>query len=536
MNRTSVYCASRVLSWLLAAALLLTAAPAAARAAEAAPAPVVQSANEPLHSGAIRNEAAARSLQAGGQAAAETAENLTAACRLTADYTSSLGRLTDNDKESARRIPAGKSVTISWPDGVPVEAVYAAFFFDPQPYTVLQHDASGTLLSETEGALLWNNVIEPTEGARSVTIRAGAEELALCTLYAYGAGEIPNYHPWQPTPEKADYLLVAMHPDDDTLFLGAIIPIFGAEQGREGVMLYMATRVRERRDEAMNGAWTMGLRTLPVFGGFPDIPQNYRAQLENTFRRATVVQYLVRQIRKYRPEVVVSQDLNGEYGHWQHVLLANAVLEAAPLAADASYDSASAEEYGAWTVKKVYLHLYPENKLELPVEAPLAAFDGKTAVQIATEAFACHASQLPSRHAVTNEGVYSLSDFGLAYSTVGPDTPGGNDLFENIDPAVLRTAATPVPEPTSAPTPEPTSAPTSEPTSAPTEPPTVTPAATPTANPAAAESDGQRSGALLIALIALTVLLIGSIVWFAAARRAARRRKRRRAAGRRKDR
>lgn len=534
MNRTSFHYGYRALSWLLTAAMLLTAAPSAARAAEAAPAPIVQSANGP-HGGAIRNEEE-RSSQAGGQPAAETAENLTAACRLTADFTSSLSRLTDDDKESARRIPAGKSVTISWPDGVSVEAVYAAFYFDPLPYTVLQHDASGALLSETDGALLWNNVIEPADGARSMTIRAGAEEIALCTLHAYGAGEIPNYHPWQPTPEKADYLLIAMHPDDDALFLGAVIPVYGLEQGREGVMLYMASRVRERRDEAMNGAWTMGLRTLPVFGGFPDIPPEYRAQFEDTFRRAEVVRYLVRQLRKYRPEVVVSQDLNGEYGHWQHVLLANAVLEAAPLAADASYDPASVEQYGVWTVKKVYLHLYPENKLELPAETPLAAFGGKTAVQIAAEAFACHVSQLPSRHAVTNEGIYSLSDFGLAYSTVGPDTPGGNDLFENIDPAVLRAAATPMPEPTSAPTPEPTSAPTPEPTSAPTEPPAATPAATPTANPAAAESEGQGSGALLFALIALIVLLIGCIAWHAAARRAARRRKRRRTAGRRKDR
>ena len=144
-----------------------------------------------------------------------------------------------------------------------------------------------------------------------------------------------------------------MHPDDDALFLGAVIPIYGAEQGREGAAVYLASRVRQRVDEALRGAWTMGLRAQPVFGGFPDIPNEYRSQFENTFRSADVVQYLVRQMRRLKPEVVVSQDLNGEYGHWQHVLLANAVLEAAPLAADAAYDPESAEQYGAWEVKKV---------------------------------------------------------------------------------------------------------------------------------------------------------------------------------------
>ena len=534
------------LSWLLLAALLLTAAPPAARAAAVDPETTVQSAGTAgqglsgMTAAGQGRKAESGSSDPDGQAAAGPAENLTAQCTLTADFTSSLSRLTDADKESARRIPAGKSVTISWPEGTKVAAVYASFYFDPLPYTVSQHDAAGTLLAETDGTLLWNNVIVPVEGARSVTIRAGAEEIALCSLYAYGPGTIPNYHPWQPTPEKADYLLIAMHPDDDTLFLGAVIPVFGAQQGREGVMLYMASRVRERRDEAMNGAWTMGLRSLPVFGGFPDIPPEYRAQFENDFRRADVVRYLVRQMRKYRPEVVVSQDLNGEYGHWQHVILSNAVLEAAPLAADASYDPASAEQYGVWTVKKVYLHLYAENRLQIPVTEPLASFDGKTAVQIAAEAFACHVSQLPSRHAVTNEGIYSLSDFGLAYSTVGQDTPGVNDLFENIDPAVLRTAATPAPEGTIVPTQEPAPTPTPEPAAPAAEPtPAQEPADAPTAEPvparepAAAEPDGGGSGWLLAALIALVVLLVVLLVM---RQISAARRRRRPRAGRRKTR
>lgn len=476
---------------------------------------------------ALTPGAAAQEEDAAAQAGA--AEELTAQCTLTASFVSRLTRLTDGDKESAQRIAAGESVTISWTEEVPVEAVYLSFYYAPAAYTVIQRDAAGATLAEEAGTLLWNEVIEPVSGAQSVTIVAGEEEIALGTLAAYGAGAVADYLPWRSAPEKADYLLVAMHPDDDALFLGGVIPIYGAEQGREGAAVYLASRVRQRVDEALRGAWTMGLRAQPVFGGFPDIPNEYRSQFENTFRSADVVQYLVRQMRRLKPEVVVSQDLNGEYGHWQHVLLANAVLEAAPLAADAAYDPESAEQYGAWEVKKVYLHLYAENRIQLPVTEPLAAFGGRTAVEVAAEAFACHESQLPSRHAVTNEGIYSLSDFGLAYTTVGADTPGVNDMFEHIDPAVLHTAATP--EPTA--TPAETAAPTATPAPAETAEPTATPGATPEATPAppaAAQTDG-TDGLLPALLIGLIALVLAALAVLAVRQRRARRRNRRRRTG-----
>ena len=408
---------------------------------------------------AARTERAAAEADAAPTAqAGAAAADLTRQCTLEASFPSRLTRLTDGDLESAQRFEAGESVSVSWTEDVPVAAVYFAFYREIAPFTVLQYDAAGALLSEHAPGPLWNNVVEPLPDARRVTIRAEAE-LAFSAVTAYGEGTIPDYLPFEPTPEKADYLLVAMHPDDDVLFLGGVIPIYGAQQGREGVALYMASRVRVRVNEAMAGAWTMGLRTQPVFGGFPDIPPEYRAQFENTFRSADVVRYLVRQMRRYRPEVVVSQDVNGEYGHWQHALLAKAVLEAAPLAADAEYDPESAAQYGVWQVKKVYLHLYGEGRITLPVTEPLSAFGGRTAVEVAQEAFACHQSQLPSRHAVTNEGIYSLSDFGLAYTAVGADTPGVNDMFEHIDPAVLSGGATPTPEPSPTPA-APTAAPT----------------------------------------------------------------------------
>lgn len=457
---------------------------------------------------------------------ATAAQNLTKQCKLDGTCGSGVKRLGLADKEEACRIAKGKYASLSWKDDVPVETVYIAFYYTPVPYTVEEYDAAGNLVNTVSGnTSRWNDVITVTDATRSVRVcPAGSEEVVLNSLYAYGAGEVPDFHPFEPTPEKADYMLFAMHPDDDVLFLGGLIPTYTAAEGRECVMVYMATRVRQRRDEAMNGAWTMGLRTQPVFGGFPDIPENLRTELGKTFTKKDILPYIVEQLRRYKPEVVVTQDVNGEYGHWQHKLLVEAVREAVPLAADPAYEPESAGKYGTWEVKKLYLHLYAQNKIRIDVTKPIEALGGKTAVQAATEAFQCHVSQLPSRHSVKNSGIYSLSDFGLSYTTVGEDTRGVNDMFEHIDPAVLKTNATPAPVETPAPTPEPSAEPTATPGPEATPAPTPSPAPTPTPAPAetpvpASEETAGTIGYAVAAAALLAVALAALVAFLAGASR-----------------
>ena len=423
------------------------------------------------------------------------AQNLTGRCQVTSDLktTAYTWRVTDAELFTAQVLEAGQRVSLTWREDVPVKAVYLAFKDYPEAYRVQQFDEAGALLKEEVGPHYVNHAVFLEEGTRTVTVFPDSQ-IVLCSFYAYGEGAIPDYHPWAPVPEKLDYLIVAMHPDDDVLFMGAIVPLYGVDQGREGTISYTATRERVRKDEAGNGAWIMGLRNQPILGTFPDVPQRYREKYKNSFKQKDVVQYLVALFRQYKPEVVFSHDLNGEYGHWQHQLLAHAVQEAVPLAADPAYDPGSAELYGTWEIKKLYLHLYAENPIHLPVTKPIDAYGGLTPVEIAAAAFQCHKSQLPSRHAVTNEGVYSMSDFGLAYTTVGLDTAEVNDPFEHIDPAVLHSLATPTPEPTPTPTPTPvptdtptpTPTATPEPTDTPTPAPTDTP--TPTATPLPTET------------------------------------------------
>lgn len=377
------------------------------------------------------------------------AENLTTNCVLDASpgIREELWRIGDDLLDTSKTLEAGEWVSLAWDKNVPVKTIWLAFRDYPQAYRVRQFDADGALVREETGPEFVNHAVFVEPKTRSVTVLADRES-DLAALYAFGEGAVPNYHPWKSTPEKLDYLVIAMHPDDDVLFMGAIIPLYTVEQGREGAIFYTATLDRVRKDEAQNGAWAMGLRTAPILGTFPDIKYPHLEEPDSLFAFDRLVLHLVKLLRQYRPEVVFSHDLNGEYGHWQHKRLAHAVQQAVPLAADGSFDSDSVGQFGAWQVKKLYLHLYGENKIALPVGKPIPALDGKTPVEIARTAFKCHRSQRKSRHKVRNEGAYSMSDFGLAYTVVGLDTPDLNDPFEHIDPATIHGAGPPPSSPT----------------------------------------------------------------------------------------
>lgn len=269
--------------------------------------------------------------------------------------------------------------------------------------------------------------------------------VSISDLYLYGEGALPEpwCYEWQTTPENLDFLVVATHFDDDVIWLGAVMPLLGAEEGYTGTILYMTYQQRLRLNEALMGAWTMGERSYPLFSMLPDVYlEKYLSAAR--FSYDIVLQYMVRCYRQYKPLVVFTQDLEGEYGHWQHKQTVRCALDAIPLAADSTYDRESAEKYGVWQVQKAYTHLYPENKIQLDTKRALTAFDGKTAVEVANDAYKKHASQF-SYHAyrVADDYKYSIADFGLSYSAV--QDPGTHP-FAGIDESLLHRESATVPE------------------------------------------------------------------------------------------
>lgn len=259
-----------------------------------------------------------------------------------------------------------------------------------------------------------------------------AAPLKINELVVLGQGDRPDdIQVWEPTYEKADLLLVVAHPDDEYVFMGGIIPYYGTEMGKRVLVSYITESTAERRTELLDGLWCCGQTHYPLVGRFYD---RYTTSLKSAYQKVgekKVKSYMIELFRHYRPEVVVTHDIKGEYGHGLHKICADIVLNALERSGDPNAERKSAEAYGLWDVPKCYLHLYPENRITLDWHKPLPTLGGRTACEVALEAFACHLSQQNTEYTVYMDGPYDSRQFGLYRSLVGEDE-AGNDFFEHL--------------------------------------------------------------------------------------------------------
>ena len=87
---------------------------------------------------------------------------------------------------------------------------------------------------------------------------------------------------------------------------------------------------------------------------------------------------------------------------------------------------------------KVYQHFAKGiSALVLDVDTPLVSYGGRTALQVANDAFKAHKTQQKTKYrpGAADRTKGDIRHFGLTWSAVGPDT--GNDLFEHIPPEML---------------------------------------------------------------------------------------------------
>ena len=116
------------------------------------------------------------------------------------------------------------------------------------------------------------------------------------------------------------------------------------------------------------------------------------------------------------------------------MITASIMKDAIEAAADPSRYPESYALYGAWQTKKLYLHLYGEDPTVLSYEEPLAAFGGRTAMEVALAAYAEHLSQQIWTFTVYDyDSPVDSHRFGLARSLVGEDE-AKDDLMEHIVP------------------------------------------------------------------------------------------------------
>lgn len=329
---------------------------------------------------------------------------------------------------------SGDVLEITLPEDAACHALYLSFF-DTPPSLVVSVQAEGSWQRVcAQPQPYYNACVKLEEGATKLRLEnARGESFSISEIHLFGEGELPAWvQQWQPFTGKADLMVLAAHPDDELLFMGGTIPYYAGERGKKVIVVYMTfPRQKERYNELLDGLWHCGVREYPQLSPFRDVvTRDADAFVESLGGETVVMGYIVEMLRKYQPDVVVTHDRNGEYGHAAHIVASRLMREGVPLAADASYQPAKGQP---WQVKKLYLHLHKENKLKMDWNKPLTAFGGKDGLTVATEAFKFHVSQVKSGTVMEDGLLYDNSIFGLWYSAVGEDVEK-NDFFENIVP------------------------------------------------------------------------------------------------------
>ncbi|WP_196788580.1 N-acetyl-1-D-myo-inositol-2-amino-2-deoxy-alpha-D-glucopyranoside deacetylase [Motilibacter rhizosphaerae] len=287
-------------------------------------------------------------------------------------------------------------------------------------------------------------------------------------------------------------LLVHAHPDDETIGNGATMATYAAAGthvtlltctlGEEGEVLvpelaHLAagrddTLGQHRAGELAGAMEALGVRDSRFLGGagrFRDsgmmgVPSNERpdcfwqADLEEA---AALVAEVVREVR---PQVVVTYDENGGYGHPDHIQAHRAAMRGVELAADEAF----ADGREPWAVSKVYWTAWPESRMRdglrrlrdegdgttffgMDPEGPLpdttpdelvtTVVDGTAQVDAKLAAMRAHATQIavdgPFFALSNNLGneVWALEHYRLARGERGPVDPESGletDLFAGL--------------------------------------------------------------------------------------------------------
>lgn len=368
---------------------------------------------------------------------AQEAEDITPLCEFTVSsklWTKE--RLYDRDYDSYwNGEDSGKKIEIN--SQRPIHGLYLCWLENPKAWTLEEHLNGAWQVTELSPSPFMHQYLK-TNGATRVRLspKGGNRKwFGLSEIFVLGEGEVPSFvQRWQEPGPSCDLLAFFAHPDDESLFFGGTLPTYAGQRKLNVVACVFSAPSRWRRTELLNALWTMGVTNYPVFAGFQDTFSLKLQKSYSLFGETKVKRYVVSLFRQYKPKVVVTHDLNGEYGHGMHRMVADASLYAFDNSADPARFSDSAKAHGVFQVQKLYLHLYPENQITMNWDQPLPRFGGRTGFQMAQEGYAMHVSQqrLSQFRVEPRDSEMSSYLFGLARTTVGPDV-NRDDFFEHID-------------------------------------------------------------------------------------------------------
>ncbi|MEW5874351.1 MAG: PIG-L deacetylase family protein [Candidatus Zixiibacteriota bacterium] len=262
-------------------------------------------------------------------------------------------------------------------------------------------------------------------------------------------------------------MCILAHPDDESLGMGGTL----ARYAGEGVQTYVVTATRgergrygddgerppldvvgQRREQELRAAArVLGVREV----SFLDYIDGDLDQADPE----EAVAKIVREIRRVRPQVIVSFGPEGAYGHPDHIAISQFAASAAICAADPDFDD-GADAQQAHRVSKMYYMIWTPAKWAAYQEAfrdlkttidgverratPWPAWVVTTVVdthahwQTAWKAIQCHKTQLTIYDKLAHlsdehhAGLWGSQEFYRVFSSVNGGRRRETDLFEGL--------------------------------------------------------------------------------------------------------
>ncbi|MFF8812695.1 PIG-L family deacetylase [Streptomyces pactum] len=149
-------------------------------------------------------------------------------------------------------------------------------------------------------------------------------------------------------------LCVHAHPDDEALWTGGVLAKYAGAGARTGVVTCTWAEGTRRAGELERSLDILGAGAPRLLGyadnGVPDSAPGAPPFSEAPFDEVT--ERLVGQIRRFRPDVVITYDAYGGYGHPDHVRAHRATVAAVEAA---GHDQLYPESGAPWQPRALYL-------------------------------------------------------------------------------------------------------------------------------------------------------------------------------------
>lgn len=365
-------------------------------------------------------------------------------------------KLLDGDENTYVAFDSAVTLSITTNEGI--GGVYIKFDCTPPHWTL------NTKLCGQYGFLHEFQYVEGNN-TQEITL-CFSDAVSIADIFVFSLGDEPpaGVQVWRPAEGPCDIMLISAHSDDDQLFFAGAIPD-AIDRGAEMQVCFLTNHwntnyswnVRSRRHELLNALWTCGLTRYPEISSFPDDGKSaWLNHLNCCYYMNAVADYEAGLIRAFKPQIVLTHDVHGEYAHPAHIAAAKALIgltieDCATHHRDCvirgALDRARSyadDENVAHQVSKAYLHCcnrvdehgQPEHNAGIQItfnaDRALTKFGGyteeigedttiihgPTPYRVSQQAFKCHGSQMgtPYRYWLLGNVDKPLEEFGNPFT------------------------------------------------------------------------------------------------------------------------